>query len=304
MEFTAEKKNNPVDGYFIRDLVVSDLDENHFVHHPTLYTRPEIPVSKNDIPTQEDVEQWPHLDGVFIPQLVDEIGLLIASNVPKALDPLEVKNSQNGGPYATRTRMGWAVSGPLGCFRGRSHTSSFFLKVEPQLQQISESFYIRDLVHLFADDTKEMFQDEYRFMQNAETIQFTEGHYEIPLPFKNHVSLIPNNKSHALVRVKWLKTKLERDPKLCGDYQVFMKELLNKGYARKVPPSQMSLVEGNAWYIPHHGVYHPYKPGKIRVVFDCSEKFRGISLNSMLHKGPDLTNSLIGVLAGFVGTES
>ena len=85
---------------------MSDLDENHFVHLPTLYTRPEIPVSKEDIPTQEDVDQWPHLDGVFIPQVDAEIGLLIASDVPEALDPVEVKHSQNGGPYATRTWTG------------------------------------------------------------------------------------------------------------------------------------------------------------------------------------------------------
>ena len=298
---TLEKKNSPVDSYLIRDLVVSDLDENHFVHLPTLYTRPEIPVSKNDIPTQEDVDQWPHLDGVFIPQVDAEIGLLIASDVPKALDPVEVKHSQNGGPYATRTRMGWAVNGPLGRLQGRSHTSSFFLKVDPQLQQMVESFYNRDFADVFADDTKEMSQDEHRFMQNAEKTQFKEGHYEIPLPFKNHVSSIPNNKSHALVRVECLKRKLERDPKLCDDYQVFMKELLDKGYARKVPPDQLNPVSGSAWYIPHHGVYHPYKPGKIRVVFDCSAKFRGISLNSMLYKGPDLTNSLIGVLIRFRG---
>ena len=168
---TLEKKNSPVDSYLIRDLVVSDLDENHFVHLPTLYTRPEIPVSKNDIPTQEDVNQWPHLDGVFIPQVDAEIGLLIASDVPKALDPLEVKHSQNGGPYATRTRMGWAVNSPLGRLQGRSHTSSFFLKVDPQLQQMVESFYNRDFADVFADDTKEMSQDEHRFMQNAEKAQ-------------------------------------------------------------------------------------------------------------------------------------
>ena len=78
-----------------------------------------------------------------------------------------------------------------------------------------------------------------------------------------------------------------------------MKESLDKGYARKVPPNQLNPMEGSAWHIPHHGVYHPYKPGKIRVVLDCSAKFRGI--NSMLHKGPDLTNSLIGVLIRFRG---
>ena len=102
------------------------------------------------------MDQWAHLDGVFKPQVVADIGLLITSDVPKAVDPLQVKHSQNGGPFATKTRMDWAVSGPLGCFRGRSHTSSFYLKVEPQLQQMVESFYNRDFLDLFADDTKEM----------------------------------------------------------------------------------------------------------------------------------------------------
>ena len=61
----------------------------------------------------------------------------------------------------------------------------------------------------------------------------------------------------------------------------------------------MSPEEGDAWYVPHHGVYHPHKPGKSRVVFDCSAKFVGLSLNSMLYKGPDLINSLVGVLTRF-----
>ncbi|XP_068758112.1 uncharacterized protein [Montipora capricornis] len=50
---------------------------------------------------------------------------------------------------------------------------------------------------------------------------------------------------------------------------------------------------------PHHGVSHPKKPDKIRVVFDCSPKFAGISLNDQLLQGPDLPNSLVGVLTRF-----
>ena len=46
-------------------------------------------------------------------------------------------------------------------------------------------------------------------------------------------------------------------------------------------------------------VYHPKKPEKMRAVFDCSAKFSGTSLNDQLLQGPDLTNSLIGVLTHF-----
>ena len=56
---------------------------------------------------------------------------------------------------------------------------------------------------------------------------------------------------------------------------------------------------GKTWFIPHHGVYHPHKPGKICVVFDCSAKYKGKSLNDLLLKGPGLTNSLLGVLTRF-----
>ena len=53
------------------------------------------------------------------------------------------------------------------------------------------------------------------------------------------------------------------------------------------------------WYLPIFGVYHPLKPEKVRMVFDSSARFQDLSLNSVLLSGPDLTNSLIGVLMRF-----
>ena len=79
-----------------------------------MYTRLEIPVSKEDIPTQSDVDRWPHLSGAYLPEVDAEIGLLVACDVPTVFDPLEVKHSKDGGPYAAPTSIGWVVNGPLG----------------------------------------------------------------------------------------------------------------------------------------------------------------------------------------------
>lgn len=76
-----------------------------------------------------------------------------------------------------------------------------------------------------------------------------------------------------------------------------MENIINKGYAVQVPEHQLSR-DDRVFYIPHHGVYHP-KKGKLRVVFDCTASYQERSLNKELLQGPDLTNTLVGVLLRF-----
>ena len=95
---TLEKKNSPVESYLMQDLVVSNLHENSFVRLSALFTRPAIPVCEEDIPTQECVNQWPHLDGVSIPHIDAEVRLLIGSDLLEALDSIKIRHSENGDP--------------------------------------------------------------------------------------------------------------------------------------------------------------------------------------------------------------
>ena len=74
-----------------------------------------------------------------------------------------------------------------------------------------------------------------------------------------------------------------------------MYTLFNKGYATESTGMQASSY----WYIPHHGVYHPHKPDKTQVVFNCSSNFQEISLNKELLSGPYLRNQTVGVLSRF-----
>ena len=56
---------------------------------------------------------------------------------------------------------------------------------------------------------------------------------------------------------------------------------------------------GKLWYLPRHDVKHPSKPGKVRIVFNCSTRYGEASRNCNLLLGPDLTNQLIGILMRF-----
>ena len=122
------------------------------------------------------------------------------------------------------------------------------------------------------------------------------GHYEIPLPFKER-PLLPDNRFTALTRLDHLKRRFLKDVKYKEDYIKFVNDILGRGDAEEAPAVDQD--KDVKWYIPHHdGVCHLTK-NKIRVVFDSSAKCKGTSLNDHLLSGPDLTNSLIGVLCRF-----
>ena len=72
-----------------------------------------------------------------------------------------------------------------------------------------------------------------------------------------------------------------------------MKDIIAKSYARK---STIGTASRKTWYLPHHGVYYPKKPVKIRVVFDFSADYKGRCLNKELLSGPD---QIVGVLLRF-----
>ncbi|XP_066910989.1 uncharacterized protein [Clytia hemisphaerica] len=148
-----------------------------------------------------------------------------------------------------------------------------------------------------ADDYQVVSMEDKRFIQMMEDeTTFENGHYVSPLPFRFKEKVVPNNFDQVLQRTHWLKRKLSKQPKMYEDYVKFMNDIISKGYATKAdkPPA-----DSKTWYIPHHGVYHPKKPDKIRVVFDCSMKANGYCLNQELLQGPDLTNQLMGVLVRF-----
>ena len=77
-----------------------------------------------------------------------------------------------------------------------------------------------------------------------------------------------------------------------------MQTLISNNYMEIVPPSELYFPPSKGWYLVHHAVYHKSKH-KIRIVFDCSLKNGGVSLNDELLQGPDIINNFVGLLLRF-----
>ena len=149
--------------------------------------------------------------------------------------------------------------------------------------------------------------DDHRLAPSMEDLEFLRimeaGCYQdsskswvAPLPFRSPRQRLPNNRKQAFDRLISLQRSLGKRPQMKADFLEFMEKMLKKAHAEVAPPLQPELER---WYLPLFGVYHPRKPDKIRVVFDSSASCEGVSLNDVLLTGPDLNNSLLGVLMRF-----
>ncbi|KAG1925738.1 hypothetical protein F2P79_025333 [Pimephales promelas] len=324
---TMTSKTKVVSSHKLNGLQVRGFQSEVKIKLPTTYTRDYIPANRSHIPTCETARNWPHLEhlaDVMAPALDCEVGLLIGYNCPQALLPRDVLSGSENQPFAQRSVLGWSIVGYNhdDCYQdeiGVSHRIIMKQVVpagDPAHKLQSEVYFVHrnkvkemitpaEIMKVFESDFVERgeevstSQEDLRFLAklNEGIKQTQDGHYEMPLPFKGERPELPNNKACAEHRLRSLEKRLRRDEQYRKDYLAFMKDIMARGDAEKVP--EFELSNQPAWYIPHHGVYNPQKPGKIRVVFDCSARFQNTSLNEHLLTGPDLTNTLVGVLCRF-----
>ncbi|XP_056611900.1 uncharacterized protein LOC130428076 [Triplophysa dalaica] len=328
---TITSKTKVVNSQRVQGLQVRGISSDTKIKLPTTYTRDYIPANRSHIPTRTTAKSWPHLEHLadeMSPELDCEVGLLIGYNCPQALLPRDVISGNENQPYAQKSVLGWSIIGYSSTGVDYDHEDEIGVshriiikKVQPATKaftelksevhfvyrtQVKEMITPADILKVFEADFTEKFSEEVLISQ--EDIKFLvklkegikqkpNGHYEMPLPFKEEKPSLPNNKVCAQHRLRCLGKRLKKDNQYHKDYVAFMEDIITRGDAEKVPESELN--DRTTWYIPHHGVYHPQKPGKIRVVFDCSAKFQNTSLNEHLLTGPDLTNTLVGVLCRF-----
>ena len=148
--------------------------------------------------------------------------------------------------------------------------------------------------------TKPMSVEDQRALKRIDdSVCKRDGHYQMDLLWKDDNPVLPYNRVLAETRLQHLQKRFGRDQELELKYRAVIEDCVAKGYARKLTKDEVGTISDTTWYLPHHPVTNPNKPGKVRVVFDAAARFGGTSLNEQLVRGPTLTNDLTGVLVRF-----
>ena len=139
-------------------------------------------------------------------------------------------------------------------------------QIEEMIQQLYDWDFIENKQGDFIGiEDSTLSVDERQFLEITENeCSMENGHHVLPLPFESEFDM-PNNRYVAEKRLDYLKRKFAKDSNFFEDYKGFINKLIDKGHAVK---SSQPFLPGKTWYPTYHGVYHPQKPGKIRVVLD------------------------------------
>ena len=301
LSLTTLDKTNSQTHAMVVSLEVSDMANKNVTELPVVYVRPTLPVHMRNMGRLEDTSRWTHLKDVDIPQVdTQKVTLLIGQDNPDVLIPVAIKKGKPGDPYATKTLLGWSLNGPLGGTRQHAATTNF-VQADQDLSAQLEKFWKIEGCESLAEDRKGLsYEDKQAVAIWEETIRHhVDKHYEVAIPFRSCPPSLPHNQVMAEQRLESLRRRLIRDTNLHMSYTGFMEELIDKGYAEKVVEDEIDKAGAAVWYLPHHSVVQPKKPDKVRIVFDCKAKYHGTSLNDQVLRGPDLANTLLGVLLRF-----
>ena len=285
----------------IVDLELKSLHNDKYSYHlKDVRSLPKLNIGLSCLASKDDCAKWHHLKDIPIIDTcnADEVKLIIGLDHPDLLRPEEIRVGQAREPYATKTVLGWAINGPIDSYEpdnNKKH-AQYFLNTSQELNDSVEKFWRLDDPEALKGERSVCDQRVIDFWENSTVRDGENKNYCLSIPFKSDVNL-PDNYNMAKRRLDTLGKKLASNEELREEYSQAVTKNLTKGYAEEVPEEDLERRDGKVWYLPHHAVVHPRK--KVRVVYDCSAKYLGTSLNDMVFQGPDLSNKLIDVLLKF-----
>ena len=221
---------------------------------------------------------------IHVPEIAEgKIGALLRINIFAFTHPVEVIPATKNQPFGVKTRLGWTLAGEYKRVQKQPEQRSHQHKqcVYHVSRQSSDGQPLEELLEQFWKIQAEGTQPESESSNPADkealdilkkTIFYNGVRYEIGLPWRKPLR-IENNYFAALSQLKSFHKRLSNDIQLKEFYEQTLTTNLQKFYVKPVEMQQPKPEK--IWYLPHHPVFNPNKPGKVRRVGNAAAKFKG-----------------------------
>ena len=262
---------------------------------------------------KQSKDRWSHLKDCDFAEPAQEgfVDLLIGvDNADLHYSRADVRGEE-GDPVARLGPLGWTCIGsPEGKQRtgARAHISRTLFTRDPKasvsdvccdVDRTLKGFWEIESCGIEKHDTVIFTEEENEVLKKLkESISYTGNGYKVGVPWKEDKPVLPDNHHTALSRLCNTENKLKKNCALGTEYSQIIEAYVEKGYLRRVEPDEPLPPE--VWYLPHFPVIRMDKTTtKVRIVFDCSAKTDGVSLNDAICAGPKLQKDLFDVLIRF-----
>ncbi|XP_065092537.1 uncharacterized protein LOC135713357 [Ochlerotatus camptorhynchus] len=274
-----------------------------------VYTVKELKLPSQSLPFEELSTKHAYLQGIPVDSYTNmQPRILIGMNNIRVVHPLESREGAEHEPIAAKTRLGWMVygtcpSGGRACSNTAPH--SFHMchhssEADVELNSVvKDHFALENLGIAKLEKLLLSTEDERSAKMMRSVTKFENGRFRTGLLWKFDDIRLPDSRPMALRRHHCLMKRMERDSSLAETLRAKMDDYMQKGYVRKLSPEELREPKDRIWYLPIFPVFNPNKPNKVRIVWDAAATVGGVSLNSVLMKGPDLLTALPFVLYRF-----
>ena len=250
-----------------------------------------IPVEEYSL---QDVQSYPHIKDITFSRAT-QVDILIGQDNPAALVPIEVRRGPADAPFATRTLMGWSLNGRSPMNVASHAVTSHFISTTILDKRIDRLWELEEIG--MPQDVLEMsIEDERVIKLWDQECTVVNGHFQLPIPWKGVVPVMPDNLNAARSRLDRLYASLTKRS-MVEQYDEQIRNMVAQGYAEQIMEPQSDKPD-KCWYLPTHSVSK--RDGhSLRIVFDCAHVHKGTSLNGSCLQGPNLSAKLFDVLLKF-----
>ena len=141
------------------------------------------------------------------------------------------------------------------------------------------------------------------YLDSSGTIDDPGPYWRTGFPWTIEPSDMTDNKAAVAAVMHATEKKLRKNTEWRDVYELQLRTLLEKGFAREVTIDEIKAWElkgGKTYYIAHQMALNPQsKTTPVRCCFNSSQRYKGFSLNTSWDLGPDLVNSLHSILLRF-----